>query len=100
MLDIYNTILNCESQPQGRYHACVIFGSSLTDRRTTHPKFNLTRVRTNDLQVMDSTFQAPPHTFILTIEPSIARTSKSVPTHTHTHTIKHTHTHTHITDED
>ena len=45
-------------------------GSSTTeDRSTEHPKFNLTGVRTHDLQVMDSTFHVP-ETLALTTEPS------------------------------
>ena len=38
-----------------------IFDSSMTqDRSTTHPKFDWTRIRTHDLQIMDSTFHVRP----------------------------------------
>ena len=39
------------------------------DRSTLQPKFHLTRVRTLDLQIMDSTLDVP-ETHTLTTEPS------------------------------
>ena len=35
---------------------CYVLVQVDLDRSTMHPKFNLTRVQTNDLQIMDSTF--------------------------------------------
>ena len=52
-------ISNAQALRQTDALAIDIFGSSTTkDRSTTHPKFNLTGVRTHNLQIMTVHFMS------------------------------------------